>query len=225
MFAKILGALRQVGLMTGIESKTREMLQLGRGMVSDGLIAVLEAKLPESDIYATDQRLNGLTVDVRRMLVQRMAVSQGTGVDAEIVFLKVATDLERVGDYAKNLVDLARQYEKPLPDSEWRSRLEGVMPTIDQAFPRTEKALFDCSEQAALAVIAGHHKVSQAAKGVVAELLQADDVPGPDAAAFALFCRHIRRISAHLKNVSTTAINPFHHVGYWMPADEEETGD
>jgi hypothetical protein len=37
--------------------------------------------------------------------------------------------------------------------------------------------------------------------------------PG-DAAALALYTRYLKRISAHLKNVLSSVVNPFHRIGY-----------
>jgi phosphate uptake regulator len=45
-------------------------------------------------------------------------------------------------------------------------------------------------------------------------LLEDDSLKVREAIVFTLFARYLKRVSAHLGNILTTVINPFHLVGY-----------
>jgi phosphate uptake regulator len=36
--------------------------------------------------------------------------------------------------------------------------------------------------------------------------------------AYTMMLRYIKRVNAHLKNVASTVVNPFHRIGYRHPA-------
>jgi len=62
---------------------------------------------------------------------------------------------------------------------------------------------------------------------VVEDLMKDADIKVPEAIAHALTARYFKRVSSHLKNVASTAVNPFSHIGYMHPdepvvPDEEE---
>jgi hypothetical protein len=48
------------------------------------------------------------------------------------------------------------------------------------------------------------------------ELVQARDssISSGSSAALALYFRSLKRINGHLRNVTTSVINPFHRIGY-----------
>lgn len=43
-----------------------------------------------------------------------------------------------------------------------------------------------------------------------------------EAIVYALFARYLKRIAAHLANILTTVINPFHLVGYGFEDNKKE---
>jgi phosphate uptake regulator len=41
-----------------------------------------------------------------------------------------------------------------------------------------------------------------------------DEKIGKDHIALALLLRYLKRINAHLKNIASSVVNPFHRIGY-----------
>ncbi|MBN2494564.1 MAG: hypothetical protein JXR96_08245 [Deltaproteobacteria bacterium] len=215
MLSRIVYILKERGLVPKIESEIRTMLDFGKTMFEASSLALLERRSVVFDLYAKDREINELVVDIRKKLVEHLTISQATKVDAEVIFIKVISDIERIGDYSKNLMDMARQYGKPLRESDYFRVLKDVFPKILANFPRAEKALFDCDEVPARQVVDSHHKeINAACQGIVTGLLGDESVAGPEAIALALTSRYFKRVSSHLKNVATTAINPFHQIGF-----------
>jgi phosphate uptake regulator len=215
MFRELLNTLRQRGLMEKIEAKTRTMLHHSHEMFQASSRKLLERQKLDFDLYAMDRDINQLVVDVRKKLVEHLAISCVTGgVDAELIFFKVVVDVERIGDYSKNLLDLAKGYGKPLIDHPAFEELTQLFPIVEGFFDKTEKALFDSDQELAREVMDGHQNVNQRTEHVVEELLKNEDMSARDGIALALTARYFKRVSSHLKNVATTAVNPFHHIGY-----------
>jgi phosphate uptake regulator len=223
MLRKILRAYRTYGVMTEAQDKIREMFKISREIFSASCLALLEGRAVGFDLYARDREINDLVVDIRKKIVEHLSISACHNVGGELIFLKVINDIERVGDYSKNLMDLAKLLPAPLSAGRYHAQLSGMFPTVGGFFKKAEKALFDGAENDARAVIEGHLDVNRACEGIVEALLKDEEIRAPEAIALALTARYFKRVSSHLKNVASTAVNPFHHIGYMHP-DEPVAG-
>jgi hypothetical protein len=59
------------------------------------------------DLRSTDQKVNQLEREIRRELAVHASVFGGIDTPAVLVYMSIVKDIERMGDYAKNLLDLA----------------------------------------------------------------------------------------------------------------------
>ncbi|MBW1871087.1 MAG: hypothetical protein JRJ19_03430 [Deltaproteobacteria bacterium] len=219
MLKQILQAYRTYGVMVEAEEKIREMFELAKNIFSASSLAILEQRNVEFDLYARDREINELVVDIRKKIVEHLSISACHNVGGELIFIKVTTDIERVGDYSKNLLDLAKLLPKPLINSRYYRKLKGIFPKVESFFDKAERALFDGSETDANDVIEGHLEINQACEEILASLLQDPKLSSHDAVAYALTARYFKRIPSHLKNVASTAVNPFSHIGFMNPEE------
>lgn len=224
MLKRLFQAIRSQGVMAKVEEKTRQMFALAKTQYTASTRALLENKEPDFDLYAKDREINLMVVEIRKRLVEHFAVASqdvGTG----LVLLKVINDIERVGDYTKNLLDLFQMIEKPLPESPYCRRLKELSPKIEGFFDKAERALFDGSQEDARQVMEGANQVNQTCKESLRELLKDDNMCGADAIACALAARYFRRVAGHLKNVASAAVNPYSHIGYIQIKEAEFKDD
>jgi phosphate uptake regulator len=216
---QILQAYRTYKVIQESEREIRTMIEMARSLFGASALALLRQQEVDFDLYARDREINKLVVDIRKKIVEHLSVTACHNVGGELVFLKVINDIERVGDYSKNLLDLARQLSAPLPESNYHQQLVGMFPTVESFFKKAESALFDGVKEDARAVIKGHLVINQDCEGIVEALLKNKDIPAPEAIALALTARYFKRVSSHLKNVASTAVNPFPHIGYMHPEE------
>jgi phosphate uptake regulator len=224
MLRRLFQAIKSQGVMAEVEEKTRRMFALARGQYSASVQALLEQKQPDFDLYAQDREINRMVVEIRKRLVEHFAVAcqeAGTG----LVLLKVINDIERVGDYAKNFMDLAKEIPGGLPQSRYCTRLKDLHPRVEGFFELAEKAVFDGSQEAARQVLDGALEVSRTCKQSLRELLKDQEIGAPEAIACALASRYLRRVAGHLKNVASTAVNPYSHIGYIQIKEAEFQND
>jgi phosphate uptake regulator len=222
---QILQTYRTYKVIQESEKRIRAMIDLALSIFRASSLALLRQQEVGFDLYARDREINELVVDVRRKIVEHLSIAACHNVGGELVFLKVINDIERVGDYAKNLMDLAKMLPAPLPGGRFHEQLIGMLPTVEGFFKKAERALFDGAEDDARSVIKGHLEINQACEGIVEALLKDKEIEAPEAIALALTARYFKRVSSHLKNVASTAVNPFPHIGYMHPEEpvvEEE---
>ena len=224
MLKRLFQVIKSQGVMAEVEEKTREMFKLAKSQFTASVQALLEQKEPDFDLYAKDREINHLVVEIRKRLVERFSVASqdvGTG----LVLLKVINDIERVGDYTKNLLDLFKMIKNPLPESRYCQRLKDLFPKVEGFFEKAEKAIFDGSQEDARLVLDGAQEVNQVCKENLREMLKDEEICGSDAVACALASRYFRRVAGHLKNVASAAVNPYSHIGYIQIKEAEFKDD
>jgi phosphate uptake regulator len=205
--------------MTEAESKIREMFKISREIFSASCLALLEGKDVEFDLYARDREINELVVDVRKKIVEHLSITACHNVGGELVFIKVVNDIERVGDYSKNLLDLANLLPEPLVEGCFYESLAALFPKVDAAFLKAESSLFDGVERDARDVISGHLEINKVCEETLESVIRHPSLRPYEAVAYVLTARYFKRVSSHLKNVASTAVNPFSHIGYMHPDD------
>ena len=88
------------------------MLDESHGMFKDAVRALHDEGSYASDIYQRDQQLNKYERSVRRKIVTHMSVSTKPDINMGLVLTAIVIDIERIGDYAKNLFDLSVVQQK-----------------------------------------------------------------------------------------------------------------
>jgi len=219
MLRQIIQAYRTYGMMVEVEGLIRKMFGVAKNIFSASSMALLEQKELDFDLYARDREINDLVVDIRKKLVEHLNISTSHSVGGELVFLKVITDIERVGDYSKNILDLAKLLKEPFTQKAYYKILKDLLPLMESFFDKSEHALFDGAVDEATDVIQGHLKVNQVCEKLLEDLISDEEVKAPEGIALALTARYFKRVSSHLKNVASTAVNPFPHIGYMNPEE------
>ena len=185
----------------------------------------LSMEAEKDNIHARDRQVNQKERDIRRMLLEHLTINPSEDASGCLALMSVVKDAERIGDYSKNILDLSKLLSKALPESRYLTKFRELYTQVDSFFPKTEKALFNDDEEAAHTVMEGHMTVNETCEGITQELLRDSGACGEDAIAFALAARYFKRVSSHLKNVASSAVNPYSQIGYFqMPEvkDEEE---
>ena len=182
-----------------------------------------EGKSPEAKamVKGTDKQINRGQDQVRAMLAVHGAVkgSLGTDLPVMLAYMSVVKDIERVGDYAKNLYDLAK-YGADLTMGEDAPRLaatrDRVSGMIDEAATIFESVDLDAARtflamgDAFLDECDDEVKAAWASQGVAS-----------DAVARALFYRFEKRIAAHLMNLVSSLVLPIDDLDYYDEDKED----
>src|SRR5690606_21912058 len=96
--------------MDRIETKIQEMLTHNRYEFDLAMSALMGDVVPtdvNDDLRLADRKVNRLEREIRRELVVHSSVYGGIDTPVVLVYMSIVKDVERVGDYAKNLLDLA----------------------------------------------------------------------------------------------------------------------
>ena len=163
---------------------------------------------------AVDRELNKTERAIRRELLVHGTV-RGAEVDQGLMltYMSLAKDIERIGDYCKNIWNLAQMGVNLSGGSDH----DELTKPCDRVAGLIETALEAFAEQDAEKVhelIPGIREDTHHYDVHVIEFVNSD-LPGREAAPRALFYRYIKRISAHLSNVLSSVVMPVDRLDFY----------
>jgi len=169
-------------------------------------------------IKLRDEEINQYHRDIRKKVVTHYSVSKDvTNINSGLVLINMVVDIERVGDYTKNILDLAKYYPKKLKSEKVSEDLRIIEQAVIERFQNTVKAVEEMDEIAAKELIKSYRSdLGKLSDNLVASSISGDLKIGEEhmASSMVLYARYLKRIGAHLKNITSVVINPFESIGY-----------
>jgi phosphate uptake regulator len=125
----------------------------------------------------------------------------------------VVHDVERIGDYAKGLLELMKYGEACSGENRYRQMVRDMRDQVEPLFGRTLKGLRESDGDACREVMRTHRQV-KAASDEVMDAVMGDAAADRSAFLCAIVARYIRRVSAHLSNVASSVVNPLDQLAH-----------
>ena len=113
MFKMLFEVLSQKSLMIQAAQRADQALERSRTLSEAAFAALLDGTEPEQDLYELDRKINEDEVTVRRMVLEHLAANPIGDLSAGVVLISTIIDIERVGDYAKNVFEQAERLGEP----------------------------------------------------------------------------------------------------------------
>jgi phosphate uptake regulator len=210
--------------LESVEEKVQTMLRHDRYEFDLAMSALLGEKVASEvndDLRSTDQKVNRLEREIRRELVVHASVFGALETPAVLVYMSVVKDVERVGDYAKNLLDLALDGANlsTAPDAdEWRRLASDVSRFITDSGDvfRSRNA-----ETCKRLLTHGDELLDLFDERVSALVRSGGEEP--QAVPRALAHRYLKRVVAHLMNLLSAVIMPLDRIDYFDEDPEDRS--
>jgi phosphate uptake regulator len=198
--------------------RSYEMLDITKDMFLKAKYSLRERDTNQLDrsIYKQDKRINKFEREVRKDVLQHLTITGREGLPSGLTLVSIISDIERVGDYIKNMVELAENHPNRLHAGDDEEGLRRVESAVEDAFDRVRAVLETSDEEAAVAFIEDYIWLNPLCDQKVTEYIKGLDqsVPPGDVVALAMYFRYLKRIHSHLRNVATSVYRPFHKIGF-----------
>lgn len=168
------------------------------------------------DIKREDKKINKFQMTARREIFTNLALSGTKDLNAGLVLMCIITDVERIGDYFKNIVELAQVHPKKLKGGDKETEVKRIEKRTLQTFTLTIDAFKDRDEDKGREAMRIHPRVTGNIDRLILQLLK-NKVGGlnpGEAVALALYLRFLKRINSHLTNIASSVVNPLERIGY-----------
>lgn len=219
MFGSIRDLFRKDNWSQGTSSRVGEMLDLCVSMnkfVYRVLIEGMDDSQAQAKLYDRDRRVNVLEREVRRSVVTHLALEPDPkDIPTALIFMNAVKDAERIGDYIKNIYDVATDLMPDSPDRGlYKTSLKPFADPMRDLILETAETFRISDETRARAVIEKARTHSQALEERIAEIARGD-LQTSDAVCLVLVMRFYKRIFSHLSNIATTVCMPVDRMDFF----------
>ena len=201
-------------------SSSNEMLVISHDMLNDSINALRSGEKNKviKSIKQRDEIINQYHREIRKKVVTYYSVSKDIlNIDSGLVLLNMVVDIERVGDYSKNILDLAKHHPKKLVSEKISDELRIIEKAVIERFKNTVIAIETMDENIAGKLIKSYRSdLGKISDNLVASSISGNFQVGEEhiASSMVLYARYLKRIGAHLKNITSVVVNPFESIGY-----------
>ena len=218
MFKKWLAIFKKDTLMDRAYKRSFEMLDITREMflTAKESLRRREDNEIDVDIKGKDKEINRYEREVRRNVFNHLVVSGPEKLPSGLALVSIIIDIERIGDYTKNMVELAMDHPGKLRGGKFEEKIHRIEEAVEENFIKTRRCFEAGDAELALEILDKFSWVNQACDDCLTVLVKEEDKeirPG-DAAALALYTRCLKRINSHLRNITTSVVNPFDRIGF-----------
>ena len=176
------------------------------------------------EIYDRDIQINKAERHLRKQLVEHLSFLPGSDVPTCLILMSVVKDAERIGDFCKNILEVARWLKTPLGDDAYGQEFRSMIQEIGDEFEPTAKCFEESDPELGRNVLEKTRALAKHADNVIERLLD-EEMPCRQAISYTLLSRYLKRVSAHLANIASSTVMPLHKLDYLdeklLPKDPE----
>jgi phosphate uptake regulator len=168
------------------------------------------------DVRKMDRKINKYEREVRRQVVTHLSISGTQNLVPGLALVSIVIDVERIGDYTKNMVGLAAAHEDALKGGRYEEQLQEIERVNDEIFPAVIEVLTDQNMTLGRQIMGKEKDTAKKAEAIATAMIKEDfkTLTTSDAVCLALYSRHLKRINAHLTNIASSIVNPFPRIGF-----------
>ena len=165
------------------------------------------------DLYSTDKKINELHRDVRREMIIHSAVnSRNLDIPLLLSYMTMSKDIERIGDYCKNLFEIAETGNTFTQGDDLDDYIE-LRNDIGKLIIYLQSCLNLEDESKVQDLITLGSSLSTNLDDKITALLEnKEKIQYP--VATTLFFRYLKRIVSHIVNAATALIMPTDQIDY-----------
>ena len=216
MWSELIELLRPGTPMEGLSDDFEKMYgivqQMGRTVrphIFDHSLSIEQ----RSEIYKLDIQVNKLERSIRKRVVNHVTMSRNH-IPYCLLLMSLVKDVERMGDYIKNISEVSELGGGSIPGGELRTELgelaDTAMVLLDEAF----QIFKEQDEERANELVQVGRMAGKRCDNLLVELAKSD-FDAAETTSMVLLTRFYKRLGGHLLNVLSSVIMPLHKVDFY----------
>lgn len=218
MFRELISIFRADNPLGRMGDNFAKMLSLTRDQtVRAGQIFFSKPPSPEerTQIYKQDVKVNKLERKIRKQVIAHLSIAGNSAdVPYSLLLMSLVKDVERIGDYAKNLAETLDVSGAILPDDDTVAELREIRNGIEGTFEAVAEVFAQSDEEEAVALIRQGRDMSHRCDALINRIAKGD-YDAATTVAVTLGTRFYKRIGAHLLNILSGVVMPLHKLDYY----------
>jgi len=219
MWKELLASWRNDNLLNQAWRESYRALEISDEMFREAVRILRESDDTKVDpkVRKKDKQINKYQRAVRRKVITHCALRCTSGLPGGLVLVSIIIDIERIGDNTKNILDLAEAHPERLRIPSYDDQLAGIEEDLKWCFRKIVTVLKEEDAATARQMMDKHKKeIRNTCDRIIDDLVRGkvEGISISDASALAVYVRYLKRISAHLKNIASSVVNPFDRIGF-----------
>ena len=218
MFRELISIFRADNPLGRMGDNFAKMLKLTRDQtIRAGEIFFSKPPSPEerTQIYKQDVKVNKLERKIRKQVIAHLSIAGNSAdVPYSLLLMSLVKDVERIGDYAKNLAETLDVSGAVLPDDDTVAELREIRNGIEGTFEAVAEVFAQSDEEEAVALIRQGRDMSHRCDALIDRIAKSD-YDAATTVAVTLGTRFYKRIGAHLLNILSGVVMPLHKLDYY----------
>ena len=223
MFKWFPGSTETVSGMERMRAEFGQMLDAGRhvfDVAANAFLGGTDIEVIRKDLFETDKRINHSEQQIRREIVIHTTVHGSSSFPQCLILMSIVKDAERVGDYAKNIFDLAELAPKN-PAGKFKDDLVQLKDRISNLMASCREVFDKQDEEAAKRLISEAEDIEDHCDKQISKIIS-DTRDKELSATYALAYRYFKRVTSHSFNVLTSIVQPLDKIDFSESRPESE---
>ncbi len=214
MFRKLIQMLKQGDLMDQALQDSYKMFEESYDIFEKASRVFLKGEDVQEDIYAKDRRINRMEKEIRRKILEHLSISPRQDVVGALVLTTVIVHMERIGDFSKNIYELAVKRTHSF-SCKYYPEAEKLTSEILTNFEKAIVVFREGREQEARQLMEVFDRIKKECERNIDKIMEETDISVKDAIIYTLYFRYLKRISAHILDISSSVCNPFEMIDFF----------
>ncbi|MFC1563200.1 PhoU domain-containing protein [candidate division KSB1 bacterium] len=179
------------------------------------------------DIRKKDLMINEYEREVRKKVFTHLSICGTADIAVGLVLTSIIIDIERIGDYTKNITELTLNHPSRLKGGILEDELSKVEENLINIFDHLISAFKNSDIEMARETMINASEITKKLDQWVISLIKGKGTPEncADAICLGLYLRFLKRVCSHLRNIASSIVNPFHRIGYREKNKNKENRD
>ena len=218
MLSALMNLFRSDDPLAALASDFTRMMRVTCDMaVTAGNVFFAGQALPgtRTSLYEVDIEVNRLQRSVRKRIVAHLSM-RGNEQDVPhcLALMSLVKDVERLGDYAKNLAEIVDLHPAPLPEDDIVRELRQIRGIVEELFAESVEVFAEFDRERALSLVQQGRDITRRCD-ILLERIARSTHDTSTTTALVLGSRYYKRIAAHVLNVLSAVVMPLHKLDYY----------
>lgn len=219
MLKELLSLFRSGDPMARMAADFSKMVDLSHGLtVRAGHVLFQEgtseaAELEE--IWKSDVEINKLERGIRKQLIAHLILTRDqSDVTYCLLLMSLVKDVERLGDYAKNVSEIRSEGGAPVPNDENGAEMKSIRSAVEKTYGSVNEVVATSDSRAAAELIQEGRAVNRRCDDLIARVA-GSSYDAATTTTLVLAARYYKRIESHLLNILSGVVMPLHKLDYF----------
>jgi phosphate transport system protein len=222
MLQELLSLFRTESPLKALTENFSEMLTISHDNVKKaGSYYFAQTLTPEerSALKKADIRVNKLQRKIRKQVIFHLSMESNTSdLPYCLLLTSLVKDVERIGDYAKEIADLIKLSDDVLPEDPLLAEFKEIRSGVETDFGGAIEVMSDTNRERAIELIECGKDTVERCEQLISKLAKTSYSSGITV-SLTLGVRYYQRIAEHVLNLLSSVVMPLHKLDYYDEKD------